>query len=271
MRAWSWPVRRPSRTTRLRSSPGLVARSQAVRPSLAAPRLDRLAQLVDALGGEDVVLDVVDQVEAAGAVEAEHELAALVLAERVLELVAVAELLDGGHDRLDRRRLEAADALERVAHLRLLLLELALVGEHLPGRARVRRRAARSARGSARAARPSRPPPNERFDFVIARPHAVARHRAAHEHDVARRVRATPAPPWASRSIVSSSSSPAAAGAWSGRLSTRLCSQAGRRSQPRAATELRLDRVQHRLAVRVAALVVAHLAQLRRREVGQAA
>ena len=38
-----------------------------------------------------------------GAVEAEHELAVVVLAERVLELVAVAQLLDGGHDRLDRR------------------------------------------------------------------------------------------------------------------------------------------------------------------------
>ena len=34
----------------------------------------------------------------------------LVLAERVLELVAVAQRLDGGHDRLDRRGLEAADA-----------------------------------------------------------------------------------------------------------------------------------------------------------------
>jgi hypothetical protein len=72
-------------------------------------------------------------------VEAERELAALVLPERVLELVAVAQRLDGRHDRLDRRRLEAPDALERVADLVLLLGELALVREHLPGSARVRR------------------------------------------------------------------------------------------------------------------------------------
>jgi hypothetical protein len=72
-------------------------------------------------------------------VEAEHELAALVVAERVLELVAVAELLDGRHDRLDGRVVEATDPRQRLAHLRLLLLELTLVGEHLPGRARVGR------------------------------------------------------------------------------------------------------------------------------------
>ena len=84
------------------------------------------------------MLHVVDQVEAAGTVEAEHERARLVLAERVLELVAVVELLQSGDDRLDRGRLEAPDAGERVAHLLLLLLELALVWEHLPGRAGMR-------------------------------------------------------------------------------------------------------------------------------------
>src|SRR6185437_14139954 len=55
------------------------------------------------------------------------------------ELVAIAPRFDGGHDRLDARILEAADAAERLAHLRLLLRELALVWQHLPGRTRVRR------------------------------------------------------------------------------------------------------------------------------------
>ena len=78
--------------------------------------------------------------------------------------------------------------------LRLLLLELALVGEHLPGRARVRR--ARLDAVGARLEQLDRVGlGNERFDFVDARAHAVARHAAAHEHDVARSVRATPAPP----------------------------------------------------------------------------
>ena len=48
------------------------------------------------------------------------------------------EGLDRRHDRLDRRLLEVADALEGVAHLGFLLGQLALVGQHLPGRARVR-------------------------------------------------------------------------------------------------------------------------------------
>jgi hypothetical protein len=72
-------------------------------------------------------------------VESEHELALLVHPERVLELVAVAQLLLGWHDWLDGRVLEAADAAQRVADLGLLLLELALVGKHLPRCAGVRR------------------------------------------------------------------------------------------------------------------------------------
>jgi hypothetical protein len=48
-------------------------------------------------------------------------------------------LLDGRHDRLDRRALEAADALERVDDLALLLLKLALIRQDLPRRAGVRR------------------------------------------------------------------------------------------------------------------------------------
>jgi hypothetical protein len=72
-------------------------------------------------------------------VEAEHELAVLGLAERVLELVAVAPRLLGRHDRANRGLLETAVALERFADLPLLLLELALVWQHTPGRAGVRR------------------------------------------------------------------------------------------------------------------------------------
>jgi hypothetical protein len=71
-------------------------------------------------------------------VEAQHQLAVLVLAERVLELVPVAPLGLRRDDRLDRRVLEAADAGQGVAHLLLLLGQLALVGQHLPGRAGVR-------------------------------------------------------------------------------------------------------------------------------------
>src|SRR5688572_25764069 len=41
-------------------------------------------------------------------------------------------LLDRGNDRLDGGPVEAADALEGVRHLMLLLLQLALVGKHLP-------------------------------------------------------------------------------------------------------------------------------------------
>jgi hypothetical protein len=58
-------------------------------------------------------------------------------AERVLELVAVAPLLDGGHDRVLLEALQVADPAQRVADLLGLDLELALVGQHLPGRARM--------------------------------------------------------------------------------------------------------------------------------------
>ena len=55
IRAWSWPVRRPSRTTRLRRKPVWLARSQADSPSSRHQRLHRLAQRVDPLGGEHVL------------------------------------------------------------------------------------------------------------------------------------------------------------------------------------------------------------------------
>ena len=58
-------------------------------------------------------------------------------AERVLELVAVAPLLERRDDRLELVALEPADAGQRVVDLLLLDLELALVGEHLPRRAGV--------------------------------------------------------------------------------------------------------------------------------------
>ena len=93
-----------------------------VRPSLAAPGLARpRARRRRAREARTSVGHVVDLVPAAGRVEAEHQPPSVVLAERVLELVAVAPGLDGGHDRLDGRLLEAADARQRLAHLRLLL------------------------------------------------------------------------------------------------------------------------------------------------------
>ena len=79
--------------------------------------------------------------------EAADELAVVAGAERVLELVAVAPLLDGGHDRLELEAVEVADPPQRVVDLLGLDLELALVGQHLPRRARVvgdRRRCARA-------------------------------------------------------------------------------------------------------------------------------
>ena len=58
-------------------------------------------------------------------------------AERVLELVAVAPLLDRGDDRLEHVAVELADPPQRVVDLLLLDLELLRVGEHLPGGAGV--------------------------------------------------------------------------------------------------------------------------------------
>ena len=84
--------------------------------------------------------------------EAADERAVGVGAERVLELVAVAPRLRGGDDRLEHEAVEAADPPQRVLDLLLLDLELALVAQHLPGRARMHRRAAatRSGPGSIR-------------------------------------------------------------------------------------------------------------------------
>ena len=116
--------------------------------------------------------------------EAEHEPTVVVRSERVLDLVAVAPLLDRGLDRLDRRVLEAADAREGVPHLGLLLAQLCLVPQHLPRRARMRR--ARLDPVGAGLQHLERP----RLAVVALglgdeRTHAVAGHRALHEQDVA--------------------------------------------------------------------------------------
>ncbi len=115
----------------------LVAPVPGAQALLARPREHLLARRVAALGGEQAVVHRQDLVEAAGRVEAADERAVLGLPERVLELVAVAPLLDGGHDRLLLEALELADPAQGVADLLGLDLELALVGEHLPRRARV--------------------------------------------------------------------------------------------------------------------------------------
>ncbi len=71
--------------------------------------------------------------------EATDQLAPGAAPERVLELVAVAPLLDRGSDRLELEVLQAPDPPQRFADLLALDLELALVGEHLPWNPRVLR------------------------------------------------------------------------------------------------------------------------------------
>ena len=111
-----------------------VPRAEALAAALGE---HQLAQLVAALGRQLAVGHREDAVEAAGRVEAAHQLAAVAGPERVLELVAVAPLLERGHDRLLLEALEAPDPRQRVRDLLGLDLELALVREHLPRRARV--------------------------------------------------------------------------------------------------------------------------------------
>ena len=185
-RACTCPVRRPSRTTRFAEHAGLGLAVPRGEPLLAAPCLDGLAHLVDPLGGEDVAAHVVDQVEAAGAVEAEHELAALVLAERVLELVAVAEAAPPPA----RSARPAAPRSRRCARARR---EPAPPSPRAGARtgAPARARPGAGASGSIRSGLGSSSSTEsasaqERFDFADPRADAVARHGAAHEHDVAR-------------------------------------------------------------------------------------
>ena len=72
------------------------------------------------------------EVPAPAGVEAEDRLA-VALAEGVLELVAVAPLLHRRLDLLQLEAVEAADPAQRLLDLLALVLELALVGEALPG------------------------------------------------------------------------------------------------------------------------------------------
>src|SRR3954454_1310944 len=65
--------------------------------------------------------------------ESADQLSARARAERVLELVSIAPLLLGRDDRLELDGLEAPDPRQRIRDLLGLDLELALVGEHLPG------------------------------------------------------------------------------------------------------------------------------------------
>src|SRR6202020_1089240 len=101
---------------------------------LATPGDDLLARLVPAFGGEQAVGERDDLIPPPGRVKAADELAGVVGAERIFELVAVAPLLDRGHDRLQRESIELSDPPQRLVDLRLLELELALVWKHLPRR-----------------------------------------------------------------------------------------------------------------------------------------
>ena len=187
-----------------RASAAVVGGQAARRRPLA----DRVAGGVVGLGGEQAVVDVDDRVPAPAGVEAER---GGVLrrggAEGVLELVAVAPLLDAPR-RSARPRGSSKPPIRSSASrdLRRLVGELELVGEALPGgaRGRARRRAGRcrrSARGPARAARRSRPRPRSastcRPGRGRGRPAARRRRRRRSRPSV----RATPRPPWASESI----------------------------------------------------------------------
>ena len=160
--------------------------SPVPRDEALAAQLGRrlLADGVAALRGELAVVERDDLVPAAGRVEAAHQLAVLAGAERVLELVAVAPLLDRRDDRLELVALEPADARQRVVDLLLLDLELARVGQHLPRRARVV--------GDRRDAVGRRLEDVDRARLRVRllrladlRAHAVARHGAGDEDDVA--------------------------------------------------------------------------------------
>ena len=105
----------------------LVVRGQ---PLGAGPVAYREPHGVAELGRQPAALDVEHLVPAARLVEAERGPGRR-LRERVLELVAVVEDLDGRDDRLERRLGQPADPPERLAHLLLLGRDLRLVGEIL--------------------------------------------------------------------------------------------------------------------------------------------
>src|SRR5206468_4037898 len=103
----------------------------------ATPVEDLSTGVIAGLRGQQAVLDVDDPLPRAGFMEAAEELAVGAAAERVLELVAIAPLLDCRDDRVELEPLEVPESLERLADLAMLDLELAGVGEDLPGGARV--------------------------------------------------------------------------------------------------------------------------------------
>ena len=164
-----------------------------------------------------------------------------------------------GHDRLELVAVEPADAPQRVVDLLGLDRDLALVGQHLPRRARMRGdrldalRAGLEQRDGARLG-------VGLLALGHHRAHAVAGHGVAHEDDVAVAARHAGA---AEGEAVDRQLELLAA------LDARL--DGGVHCPQRSSGELLLDRAQHRLAGVVALLVVAHLAQLRGREVLQAA
>ena len=243
----------------------LLAPVPCRKPLGARPREHLLADGVGALGGEQAVVHRNDLVPAAGRVEPAHQLAAGAVPERVLELVAVSPGLDRGDDRLDRDVAQLADPLERLAHLARLDLELALVRQHLPGSAgmvggrrdAVRRRLEHldSAGLGVRA-----------LGLADDGTHAVARHRARDEDDVA--VEPRDAVPAVGERVDGQLELVAARGAGpGGRGHPDQDDTAG--SDPgshRSTRQPALDRRQDRLAVRVAALVVADRPQLGDRE-----
>ena len=160
----------------------LVVRLEALR---AGPLLDRLADRVADGRREEALLHVDDLVPAARPVEAEHE-AVRAGREGVLELVPVAELGARGHDRLERRLGEAAEARERVAHLLRLRLELARVGVVLEAAATARPEVAARRRDAVGPGLEQRRPDRLRKSALHLRrtgAHEVAGQPTAHEDD----------------------------------------------------------------------------------------
>src|SRR5205814_8427974 len=93
----------------------------------ATPADDPLAGGVGGRGGEQAVRHRDDLVPATRGVKAAGQPAARVLAEGVLELVAIPPLLLGGQDRFELEALEPADPPQGIGDLRLLDLQLVLV------------------------------------------------------------------------------------------------------------------------------------------------
>ena len=106
---------------------GLVVRLELL---LAGPVANGETDRVSEIGGQEALLDPDDLVPTSRAMESEID-AVFGRRERVLELVAIAELGCGGHDRLERRLGKASDANERITNLARLLRELRVVREIL--------------------------------------------------------------------------------------------------------------------------------------------